>query len=322
MPKLISSFKKGVRQLLREARKLDKNRLEVILYHSVSQKEDSFNTGGRNISPQLFEAQMQYIQKHYQVVSLEEALKKSTEAKPYLRPLAAICFDDGYENNVSEAYPILNKLQIPATIFVCGSVIGNTDLLWRDKVRFIEQEELEADFIDFLRQGKTSDYYHFPSLETMSFYQWSKSIDGINSMTIQDDLASYFQRRGMNCAEIAAKHKLFLSPDQINNNYPGLTFGNHSWSHPLMTLLDRKRQVEEIKKNDRWLRDLGIKTRMFAVPFAPFDTHTISGCLDVGYKVLLTVSEKGNRTNISTKAVSLLNRRLAPNSMSNFSRMF
>ena len=169
MPKLINSFKKSVRRLLREARKLDKNRLEIILYHSVSQKEHSFNAGGRNIPPQLFEAQMKYLQKRYQVVSLGEAVKKSTEAKPYLKPVAAICFDDGYENNVSEAYPILNKLQIPATIFVCGSVIGNTDLLWRDKVRLIVQEELEADFIDFLRQGKTSDCYQFPSLETMSF---------------------------------------------------------------------------------------------------------------------------------------------------------
>jgi len=313
-----TSFKLFIRRAIRAAEKCSRNRLEIILYHSVSKQENSFNAAGRNIHPALFEAQMTYLQEHYQIISLEEASRRIREAKSHRKPLASVCFDDGYASSVTEAYPILQRMKIPATIFVCGSVAGNTDLLWRDKVRFIEQKRLESDFVDFIRRGKTSSCYQFESLVNMSFYQWSKSIYGINNMTIQEDLSKFFQKIGIDCAGIAAKHDLFLSPDQIHVNYDGVTFGNHSWSHPLMTLLDREAQQKEIKKNDLWLRELGIRTKMFAVPFAPFDSHTVRGCVDLSYDGLLTVSEKRNRRGQVRKGVAILNRRLAPASIGQF----
>ena len=56
-------------------------------------------------------------------------------------------------------------------------------------------------------------------------------------MTIQEDLSRYFLNKGIDSAQLAAKYDLYMSPDQIHFDYDGLTFDNHTWTHPLMTLL-------------------------------------------------------------------------------------
>ena len=63
-----TSFKLFIRRAIRAAEKRSRNRLEIILYHSVSSQENPFNAAGRNIHPTLFEAQMKYLQEHHVVV--------------------------------------------------------------------------------------------------------------------------------------------------------------------------------------------------------------------------------------------------------------
>ena len=129
MPRMSGLAWKLARRLIRDIQKLSKNRIEIILYHSVTRHENPFITSGQNIGPAVFERQMRYLQENYSIIPLEASITRSCEEHPYHKPLACVCFDDGYASNLNEAYPILRKMGIPATIFVCGSVVGNTDLL-------------------------------------------------------------------------------------------------------------------------------------------------------------------------------------------------
>jgi len=318
VPRMSGLARKLARRLIRDIQKLNKNRVEIILYHSVTRHENLFITSRQNIDPIVFEQQMRYLQEHYSIIPLEASITHSCAEHSYNKPRACICFDDGYASNVNEAYPILRKMGIPATIFVCGSVVGNTDLLWRDKVCYLGKEGLEKDFIDFVRHGESSCRYQYSSLANMSFYQWSKSIYGIKDMTIQEDLSRYFLNKGIDSAQLATKYDLYISPDQIHSDYDGLTFDNHTWTHPLMTLLDRESQLQEIWRNHVWLQGFGIESSLFAVPFAPFDENTVAACKKLNYDGLFTVSMKSNRTGQANLSFSTLYRRLASNSMREF----
>ncbi|MCK4589168.1 MAG: polysaccharide deacetylase family protein [Nanoarchaeota archaeon] len=44
--------------------------------------------------------------------------------------------DDGYLSNYSLAYPILKKLNIPATIFLTTSFVNQKEFLWMDRVEY------------------------------------------------------------------------------------------------------------------------------------------------------------------------------------------
>ena len=43
---------------------------------------------------------------------------------------AVVTFDDGYADNYSTAFPLLNSLGIPATMFVITSDVGRKSVIW------------------------------------------------------------------------------------------------------------------------------------------------------------------------------------------------
>ncbi|MFC1508175.1 polysaccharide deacetylase family protein [Candidatus Omnitrophota bacterium] len=103
----------------------------IVMYHRINNQAELSKL---NVSPESFKTQMQFLKKHrYNVVKLEELpdlMKKG--ALPY--KTIAITFDDGYENNYTEAYPVLKEFNIPATIFISPALIGKEDYLTWDQV--------------------------------------------------------------------------------------------------------------------------------------------------------------------------------------------
>lgn len=317
---MLYRFKQLALKTLRAAAKFQRRRLEIVLYHFVTETRNPFITSGHNVAPAEFDKQLEYLQRNYELIPLEEAPAAVRENRADAKPMACVCFDDGYQSNLTEALPLLRKRGIPATIFVCPSVLGNADLLWRDKIRYLIDQGLEDEFVGFLKTGPTSSCYRFETLESLSFYRWSKSRDGISDMTIQADLKRFFEHKGIDTAAMAAEHDLFLSPNDVHGNHEGLAFGNHTWSHPLMPLLDAGAQKSEIEKTDAWLRDRGAPTRALAMPFTPFNADTRRALAELNYDCLLTVFGKSNPLG-QTGEVLTLHRWMAPATAAEFTQL-
>lgn len=79
----------------------------ILCYHSISDNGWRFST-----PVEEFEKQIKYLKEHYEIKSLAEIL----EGKKGV----AITFDDGYEDNYTEALPILKKYGVTATVFIIG----------------------------------------------------------------------------------------------------------------------------------------------------------------------------------------------------------
>ena len=66
---------------------------------------------------------MDYIKRHFSTVSLDTILE-TNEGKPNVATDAvAITFDDGFKDNFLNAYPVLKKYQLRATIFLISGWI-------------------------------------------------------------------------------------------------------------------------------------------------------------------------------------------------------
>ena len=98
-----------------------KNKAMALMYHSISDSDVFFA-----VKKEDFLQQIKYlVEKKYNVVSIEMLynyiIDKNIPAKTI-----TITFDDGYRDNFLNAYSILKKYNIPATIFVSTLLIGTS----------------------------------------------------------------------------------------------------------------------------------------------------------------------------------------------------
>lgn len=88
----------------------------ILVYHSIGSSRHS-------VSPENFQLQLEKLKCHFNVVPLLDLL----EQKPSRTwPRAAITFDDGYQDNFTVAWPILQSLNLPVTVFVTTSFVGDS----------------------------------------------------------------------------------------------------------------------------------------------------------------------------------------------------
>jgi len=93
----------------------------VLMYHSVGDNSVFFT-----VKPADFKRQMAYLHKHgFNVVSLS-VLQQYLDQGVIPDKTVALTFDDGYEDNFINAFPILEELNFPAAIFLAtGLKPGN-----------------------------------------------------------------------------------------------------------------------------------------------------------------------------------------------------
>jgi peptidoglycan/xylan/chitin deacetylase (PgdA/CDA1 family) len=117
-----------------EAHRAGERTVPILLYHSIS--EDDVNPLA--VSPARFREQMLYLRdRGYQ--ALQFADLAGWERGRLLPPKSVIItFDDGYQDNFTTAYPILQKLGLKATVFAVTGSIGKRGYLTWGQLRRME----------------------------------------------------------------------------------------------------------------------------------------------------------------------------------------
>jgi len=116
--------------------------IPVLVYHCISD-----NVSGSEylfVSPSAFNEQMGYLKKAgYTAITFRDIRAAGTDgAQHFVKPVI-ITFDDGYEDNCLNAYPILKKYGFKATIFLISDMIGKYEHI--NKKQIVEM----SDIIDF-----------------------------------------------------------------------------------------------------------------------------------------------------------------------------
>jgi peptidoglycan/xylan/chitin deacetylase (PgdA/CDA1 family) len=103
--------------LAKSARARPAGRTVVLCYHSVHPSKRFASA-----TPRLFEQHIEWLQEHCDIVPYD-SIPRLTSSSNRGKPVVAITFDDGYEDNYTYALPTLLAHQIPATVFVTTGLI-------------------------------------------------------------------------------------------------------------------------------------------------------------------------------------------------------
>lgn len=101
----------------------------VLMYHAVS--DEIWGIESLFVSPSELEKQLKYIVENgYTPIHFEQLGDIDNIEKPVI-----LTFDDGYEDNYTELFPLLKKYQVKATVFMIMSKVGHDTYLTEDEIK-------------------------------------------------------------------------------------------------------------------------------------------------------------------------------------------
>jgi len=237
----------------------------VIMYHRVLPDDyRNFVQSGMFVNKRAFKMHMQFLKENFKVLPLSEIISEQAKIHQYNKPLCAITFDDGWIDFYKHAYPILNELKIPATVFLPTNYIGTKLIFWEDKlcsilyafrkenVSIIFKENGEYQLID--GAPYPIDTYIEKAVASAKKYTRQK----IEKIICEIDPKSEYFRE-----EIC-----FMSWDQIREmlNSELISYGSHSEKHLILTLCNNQEIENEAISSMEALYREGVADRKF-IPF-------------------------------------------------------
>jgi len=100
----------------------------ILMYHMISNPIKGAKFNSLRVSPEMFEKQLRYLTENdWQFFTMSELVSKKDQLP---EKSIAITFDDGYQDNISNALPLLKKYKAKATIYL---VIDRHNREWSSK---------------------------------------------------------------------------------------------------------------------------------------------------------------------------------------------
>ncbi|MEM9281579.1 MAG: polysaccharide deacetylase family protein [Verrucomicrobiota bacterium] len=236
----------------------------ILLYHRVAvDRGDAFKLC---VSPNHFEEQMKYLADSRRAIPLLELVERQRQNQIEDSPIA-VTFDDGYLDNLETALPILERYQIPATIFAVSGTPGEP-FWWDHLARLIYQAEELPKFISPPPSNLSNVSFSGRNFSRQSIFNFlhedlrhcSKTERKEYLKSLEEELSlpeSFKVPRSMNKEELTqlAQHPL-------------ITIGAHTVSHSRLTHLEPNQQHEEVHSSREALaRTIGQPIQTFSYPF-------------------------------------------------------
>ena len=104
----------------------------ILTYHNIPSPTPEVELQADSVTVDEFECQMRFLRDNsFNVIPLQSLVSNLLERKKIDKKTVVITFDDGYKSNFSNAFPILQKYKIPATVFLAVDYIGkNRSFSW------------------------------------------------------------------------------------------------------------------------------------------------------------------------------------------------
>jgi peptidoglycan/xylan/chitin deacetylase (PgdA/CDA1 family) len=268
----------------------------VLLYHRVS--DVRLDSHSLCVTPEHFAEQMQVLRRLGEPVSLRSLTRGLRAGKLPHRGIV-VTFDDGYSDNLYNAKPILEKHDVPATVFVAAGYVGFDGEYWWDELEriLLEPGELPP-FLTFDINGVNNDIV----LGEASVYSehdycahkgWNASARNIPTPRHALYLDLYKKIRPLDPSQRQALLKQIClwagRGSAARDGYRPLTgpeigtlvrdglvaVGAHTVSHPFLSSLPLPAQRDEIRKS-KILLENAVQGRVtgFAYPYGGVDAYT------------------------------------------------
>ncbi|MBU0701854.1 polysaccharide deacetylase family protein [bacterium] len=250
-------------------RKMKKGKVTILCYHRVIEDKQikDYYRPAVAVSVSAFERQMGVLQERYKIISLDDAVCLLQKRKSLENDYMVVTFDDGYADNYENAFLVLKKYNLPATIFLSTDYIDSNKMLWTDEVGMLLKEKwdvfLQTELLKTLKgAGVSGD----------KITVINKILSTLKEMD-EDIRETIIARLKKDIGNLMVANNQMLTWEQIKEmNANKISFGAHTKSHRFLTTLMLSEKESEIKESrDIVEQNLNKQVLCFAYPDGRFD---------------------------------------------------
>jgi peptidoglycan/xylan/chitin deacetylase (PgdA/CDA1 family) len=304
-------MKRLMKRVMRHLRRSNRNAV-ILMYHQIAKRTS--DPWCLSVSPEHFDQQMTHLRKHYQVLPLPELADMVRKRRIY-KDVVAITFDDGFQDNFTTAFPILQRHKLPATFFISTDLVGSDQCYWWDELESIVFHSEVLPQRLSLQVGDSDFHFKFSRDALLSpriaeqINTWNCEAQPVNERVelfmklwrLMQPLTSNEQRSVLQ--ELGAQRQ---APETDRQVFRVMTveqlkllsknslceIGAHTVSHPMLSQHQPTFQQQEISTSkdviEKWT---GRGVESFAYPYGNFDQHTREIVRGSGFSVAVSTAE-------------------------------
>ncbi len=262
-----------------------------VVYHGVVQKDSSYFSP-RHITKTQFEKHLQYYLKNFNVVSIPEAFYLSNNKSKQKRKILTITFDDGFQNNLHNALPLLERYKLHATFFISSICAKNM------YVRSIIPEYYAAlnyfykDEIIYIENQKFKNFINLENGNTLSSFI-NSLLPEERDMVIYNIIDKYKLKEKLNTIPHEVWKLMTKSEIVQLSNSDFVEIGSHGHSHYDLAKTDFNVATNELALSKQILENtINKKVDILAYPYGSYNEQIKDKAEEIGYKYQLAVKYK------------------------------
>jgi CelD/BcsL family acetyltransferase involved in cellulose biosynthesis/peptidoglycan/xylan/chitin deacetylase (PgdA/CDA1 family) len=233
----------------------------ILCYHRVG-------TGGvplySGLEPEIFERQMRFLRKHYRTVSFDTLVDELARGGPPGQSVA-VTFDDGYRDVYRHAFPVLQKYQIPATIYLTAEAIKTNSVAWYDRI-FLALKVAPSDKLDLILDRPRRFLLPTPVARLRAAEEIISFLRTLPNEECEQFCTNLEKLVPLPAEELA--DRMLTWPQIQEMQRSGISFGSHTLTHPAVSRLKPSELVRELCQSKADLEDrLHAEVKDFAYPF-------------------------------------------------------
>ena len=212
--------------------------LVVLMYHRVLPKDSparKTEQPGMYVSPETLDLHLTQLKRRFELVHLDEWLRRAREDSPLPKLACAITFDDGWRDNYDFALPVLAKHNAPSTIFLVSSYVGTAQRFWPNRLMSLLHKALaESGSVDFpepLRRIVEPTVVRARRRGVLLADDIDRAIQGAKGLN-EERIRSLIEETEKSCRDCVETAEILSRSDVARMAATGLVrFGSHTMTH-------------------------------------------------------------------------------------------
>ena len=283
----------------------------ILLYHRVA--SPGVDPWALCVSPEHFSEHMEVLRRIAHPCTLSE-LVRAHAANSIPKNAVAVTFDDGYLDNLTNARPILEDHDVPATIFVCSGAVGRRQEFWWDQLErvLLRSPEKLPERLELDIDGKRMTWSLEEDDGLGDGHDWRDARHPLPHAVSRSMFHSVWEhlRALPPAAQADAMRQICLwsgTPNEARWDYRTvdaddlvkiadsrlIAIGAHTVNHPLLSAHPREFRRLEILNGRSELQDvIGGPVRHFAYPYGDYDETTVDILREAGFASACTTVDR------------------------------